>query len=336
VRTAGDIYGLFVRDAGDVDADGLLARALPGGVAVGVESYGDTLPTHVDLRHATIVGAPDETALVIAQDNPLTSDVVARDPVITGGSPADVELATYGAGATARLDIAYSAFRPTTVVASGPGAEEVVSGAGIVTPAAPGFADAAGLDFRLVAGSPLIDAGEPGALAAGQSTVDLAGLARLVDGNGDGEARRDIGAYEYQPPAPPAGGGTTTTTTPPPPAASPPIVEPRPLLTLPGGRIRVTRTYVARLPIRCSGAPCDGTLRLSTVIRRNGRAKRITIGRGAFSLATGRTATVRIRLTRDGRALLRRGRVLRATLRAAMVTGTVSRNLTLLAPKKPR
>ncbi|MBI2691724.1 MAG: hypothetical protein HYX29_07270 [Solirubrobacterales bacterium] len=56
-------------------------------------------------------------------------------------------------------------------------------------------------DFRPAAGSPQIDAGEviyPTMMGDPSSLVDLAGATRLVDGNSDGTARLDIGAYEYQ------------------------------------------------------------------------------------------------------------------------------------------
>ena len=49
-------------------------------------------------------------------------------------------------------------------------------------------------DFRLQAGSPAIDAGDPA--ATGLPATDLAGAARVTDGNGDGMAVVDMGAYE--------------------------------------------------------------------------------------------------------------------------------------------
>jgi hypothetical protein len=50
--------------------------------------------------------------------------------------------------------------------------------------------------------SPLVDRGVPGGLLSTESQFDLALLARLVDGDGDGVARRDMGAFEYQRAAP--------------------------------------------------------------------------------------------------------------------------------------
>lgn len=54
-------------------------------------------------------------------------------------------------------------------------------------------------DLSLPPSSPSIDAGDPGAGLAS----DFAGAPRPTDGNGDGIAVRDQGAFEYQPPAPP-------------------------------------------------------------------------------------------------------------------------------------
>jgi hypothetical protein len=57
-----------------------------------------------------------------------------------------------------------------------------------------------GADLSLSAGSPSIDAGNP---AAGGLATDFLGNFRPRDGNGDGVAVRDQGAFEYQPPKPP-------------------------------------------------------------------------------------------------------------------------------------
>ena len=60
-------------------------------------------------------------------------------------------------------------------------------------------------DYHLTAGSPLVDAGDP----AAPQGLDLDGNPLVADGNHDGSARRDIGAYELPgpPSAPPGGGG---------------------------------------------------------------------------------------------------------------------------------
>jgi hypothetical protein len=64
------------------------------------------------------------------------------------------------------------------------------------------FVDPAGGDYRLLPGSPLIDSGDP----ATPQGLDIDCNPLVADGNSDGSARRDPGAFEFQPaPAQPAG-----------------------------------------------------------------------------------------------------------------------------------
>ncbi|RKY12817.1 MAG: hypothetical protein DRP82_06365, partial [Planctomycetota bacterium] len=62
----------------------------------------------------------------------------------------------------------------------------------------PQFVDAANGDYRLKDTSPCIDAGDDTLVPSGVTT-DLDGNQRVVDGNNDGTAIVDIGAYEYHP-----------------------------------------------------------------------------------------------------------------------------------------
>ncbi len=60
----------------------------------------------------------------------------------------------------------------------------------------PLFADPDNGDFRLQTGSPCIDAGDPNFVPAPGAT-DLDGLKRLWDGDANGVAAVDMGAYEF-------------------------------------------------------------------------------------------------------------------------------------------
>ena len=68
----------------------------------------------------------------------------------------------------------------------------------------PGLVDAAG---RLPAGSPLLDSGSAAPLGPAEWPEDRDRLPRIADGDGDGVARRDPGAFERQPAATPLPAG---------------------------------------------------------------------------------------------------------------------------------
>jgi hypothetical protein len=70
----------------------------------------------------------------------------------------------------------------------------------------PGFAAPPG-DLSLRADSPLVDAGDPRPLDPDEPESDALGAVRAMDGDGDGSARRDVGAAERRPPPPPPTAG---------------------------------------------------------------------------------------------------------------------------------
>ncbi len=96
---------------------------------------------------------------------------------------------------------AYSDFDPAKIVPLN--LPEVELGLGNLN-VPPGFIG--GTDFRLRSDSPLLDKGDPSALLMGESVTDLGRLPRVVDATpplcSAPSPRRDIGAYEYQPPPP--------------------------------------------------------------------------------------------------------------------------------------
>ena len=63
----------------------------------------------------------------------------------------------------------------------------------------PAFRDRDNGDYRLLSISRLIDTAGNGGLSSFEANKDLGGRPRIVDGNGDGFAARDMGAYEFQP-----------------------------------------------------------------------------------------------------------------------------------------
>jgi len=70
------------------------------------------------------------------------------------------------------------------------------------------------------------------------------------------------------------------------------------LLALTGSKLRIGAKGAGRIRMRCAGAPCQGILRLKAGLR--------TLARAAYSLQPGAATSVRFRLNRKGRALLRR------------------------------
>jgi hypothetical protein len=137
----------------------------------------------------------------------VTAGEVAMHSVAIAGPGIDVESGTLtaahvtlvGEGA-AGVRVAGSATLASSVVW---GFERGVSGPAVVTYS---HLPETGVDPRLAgdlrpqADSPLVDAGDPRPLAGDEPQVDAGGDVRAMDGDADGIARRDPGAYERRPP----------------------------------------------------------------------------------------------------------------------------------------
>ena len=104
-----------------------------------------------------------------------------------------------GSGGSAEVVARNSNYDPAKV-SSGTGAGTIDQSAGNVN-VAPGFLDGNAGDYRLRADSPMVDRGAAES-PDGVPTADYAGAARAVEGDGDGKATPDIGAFEFvsQPP----------------------------------------------------------------------------------------------------------------------------------------
>jgi PKD domain len=140
--------------------------------------------SEVKLRHVAIVGGGQRGIIVSAAQKSMTmtiSDSIvaeAVEPLMVAGEE----------GGTASVTASYSSFDAS---------KDAIDVGGLLKdehplPATPMFVSPLTGDYHLSPGSPLIDAGTPGALGAGELATDIAGNPRIVNG------RRDVGPYEYQ------------------------------------------------------------------------------------------------------------------------------------------
>lgn len=153
-----------------------------------------------DLRHVTLVreGTAGGTALRAVGANGFLARVLARSSIIRGfasNAQTGAEEATAGSGG--RVEVSHSA---VDLAAVDPGAAVQDLGGNVTADAR--LVDAAARDFRLLWPSPAIDRGNPAGLTPEEWPADVEGVTRTLDGDGDGVARRDMGAHEYAGPAP--------------------------------------------------------------------------------------------------------------------------------------
>jgi uncharacterized repeat protein (TIGR01451 family) len=186
------------------DVTVVLTGAVPN--AIGLNAPGFFVPVDVTARHLTLIGNGDPTSIGASCSagalSPPQPCSLALDGVVIRGFGKD--LSRTANGSTANLSIDYSDYDPAKVTDVNSG------GSGALTPGPhnvnvdPGFVSSdpsSPAAFRLLATSPLVDAGNP-SLPSDESTTDGAGAPRVVAGRSTSPAVSDIGAFEFQPHAP--------------------------------------------------------------------------------------------------------------------------------------
>lgn len=204
-RIAGGSHAVWAVGQGNTIRDSALTISGPLG-AVLLAQTGTGRDTTVTADGVTIFAAPtlpDAGGIEVSTtpDNSRNAELTLTNSIVRGFVP----LHAVGTGSgKATLSASYSDYDPVSSAAEGNASieESHVSNVGDA-----GFDENTGSDYGLLPTSPLLDRGDPDA----PQGLDLNGSPRVADGNGDGIARRDLGASELQPAmaGPPPGGGTS-------------------------------------------------------------------------------------------------------------------------------
>jgi hypothetical protein len=182
--------GVVALVGSDVTVDGLLMRGSGASGAAAFATDGGQLT----IRSGTFAiesGSWYEAQSENANSPSGTSSVTILDSIFSGFTQGTTCNATAG---TADLTFGYDdrhVFGPESCTGGG----TFTAGSANID-ADPRFVNPAADDYHLLWSSPAIDAGQPNCGTPCQDS-DLDGLTRPIDGNGDGTATRDMGAYEY-------------------------------------------------------------------------------------------------------------------------------------------
>jgi hypothetical protein len=192
-------YGLRVTKGGFAVVENSLI-VTDDAIALTAET-GTTETVIVTARHVTFVdtGGAENPVIDVGDDlipKAGTVNAVVSDSIIAGN---EEPLKCDSPMSNTTLTMRYSWFFHSVTVNGNCSVPTINTIDAFAAAGPPQFAGAT--DYHLPAGSPAIDSGDP--LTVTLPTEDFDGAPRPVDGDGDGVARRDMGAFEYQPPAPP-------------------------------------------------------------------------------------------------------------------------------------
>jgi hypothetical protein len=166
-----------------------------GGIPIVARVFGPGVAI-LNARHTTVVhtGGPQTAAIQSLVDAGATgsTNLVVSDTIVRGFAQTYIR-SSKAANRSASLTISYSNMAKAGMST---GAGNFFFAATDID-ADPLFVNFAAGDYHLGLGSLSIDSGDPA--TASLPTDDYDGAPRPVDGNGDGGARRDMGAFEYQP-----------------------------------------------------------------------------------------------------------------------------------------
>jgi hypothetical protein len=180
---------------------------LIGGNGTGIRADTQTASTTVNADGVTVTAPPLPDVVGVSATTALAPTQSARVKLTNsilrvGGKALFAQSTSTG---DARVAASYSDYDPSFNTSSGANAS--IAEANVSNVGDAGFVAWEYGNYRLLPTSKLVDAGDP-ATAQG---VDLDGNPLLADGNGDGTARRDMGAFELQSVAPGSEQGGTET-----------------------------------------------------------------------------------------------------------------------------
>ncbi len=151
-----------------------LSSVVASGAGPGVDVTCEASAARLELDNVTVIGSGDPGVRGDCATSGRTVTIAVDQSIVWGFSRA------FATGASTTVSTGYSDY-PGATGETNMAVNPLFTGAG---------------ESRLRADSPLVDAGRIGPLSDSEPHEDALGFVRVVDGNGDGAPRRDIGAHE--------------------------------------------------------------------------------------------------------------------------------------------